>query len=512
MLKKSFKSFILILYIAFLFGCENTSVSSTYPENTQSINIESYVAYTYSDSITQEEKLEFVNMNSHNIEILLENCILNEEVLNYYISNESYNYYNIRTNTIYLNINDYATFDAILYPIINIHSTYTNYGLMYGLSYFLSNELGYVDSDTHINETSIPDYLFDEGNDYMHELLYPFFNEDYSTESQIRDAKEFSIIISNYIITNFSMDNFLSLLSNTDDFEEFDSSFVSYKNLWLESLEYESTIYSSEFPVQFSWEHVYSKLEWRTSHGFFVINNDFEDDLYGENYGAYSLLNNINSLMITINQFEYEMTQADILLKDENTEYPNLSVTFTFRLNMSFYNGQGEITVMTLGTFLHEYIHYLTAHYMDIAGDSNKWLFEAVAHYFQNTSLFVQTVIDNALITDQNEHGADSFLSIFSDHYAYEFDCSINVYEMYDIFQYLSNNYDGVTEYHSDYHIQYISFFNHIIETYGFDTFMEILVDQTLMDEYLSNDWDGLILEWETNIKANYVWLDNYLS
>ncbi len=516
-MKKIYKKFFIsILFLAVLFcmtSCSETTSSfiatlTTEPSTTTQpiLDIGQYVSYTYSDDISETEKTEFEIANADNINYLVEFNIITNQNVTYYISDETYNFYNLHSDVVWLFKDDANTFDALFNTILAISDPIANYGLMYGLSNYIAKELGYEYNIT-VRETSQVFGFLDmpENNDY-YDITYPCFFDVYATEDQISYSYDFSILISDYIIEEHGLNAIIELINETEDLDQFEADFVEYKNEWL--LVNLSSMYltPSEYPVAFAQEHVYNQLEWKTDHAYWIMANDFEEfnsDLYSD----YSFNTSYSKLLIIIRTLETEMDYVDGILKDDEIDYIDLTIHFDNDAGGGY--GGGRIFTCTLYILLHEYIHYLTSPYLDILSTSavDEW-FSCYYGYF---SIYEQIPVMSSLENDFNDLG-ESFADVFTDHYGHEFDYNTDLHEKFYISQYIYNIYDDANVYHRPYYPSFASFPAYFIDTYGEEVLIAVVKDYSLLDDYTGKTWNEIFSDWEDFIKTNYSWVDEYIE
>jgi len=512
---KKFKIFIVIIFNICLFSevsCTRLSTTTTTDilttfstqdntASTQYIDVNDYVSYTYSDDITEEEKIVFEQQNEIILQYLIRNDIMTDQTINYYISRETYPYYDSVFGNLWLYIEDYASKDNIFNTIIAISDPMANYGLMYGLANYISKELGY-DYQEPVNPVySMIEFLSNPISIDYFDITYPCFLEAYSTGTQREYSYEFAIHISEYIIENFGISAIMGLLNGNDDLNKFETNFTEYKNQFLQDNGFDLVLNPSEHPIIFLNEYIQETLEWKTEDANWVVHNGFEDSSY---YLAnYSVNRNYKTLVYVVTKLEEDMDYLDSILKLDGYEYKDLTIHFaTNSPSIGFYSG-GYIFLQTIELFAHEYVHYLTMTTLD--SYTTKAMQEWLACYFAYNTYFVQyanqRTINNYSINDQ------SFITLFESYYNREFSYEEDYFKYVHVYQRERGTYEDVNTYNESYFPEYYSFPAYFIETYGTDALIAIMRDTSLLDDYTGKTWEAIFQDWEIYIETTFSWV-----
>ncbi len=469
--------------------------------STQYIDVNDYVTYTYSDDITETEKILFEQENEIILEYLIRNDILTDQTISYYISRETYPYYDSVFENLWLYIEDYASKDNIFNTIIAISDPMANYGLMYGLANHITKELGYDYQEPVNTVSSMLTFLASPTNIDYFDITYPCFLEAYSTGTQREYSYEFAIRIAEFIINNFGISAIMDLLNGNDDLNKFETDFSEYKNLFLLDNGFDLVLDSSEHPIIFLNEYIQETLEWKTEHANWVVHNGFvEPSLYLANYSVNS---NYTTLVYAVTKLEEDMDYLDSILKLDGFEYTDLTIHFDSNSpSLGFYSG-GYIFLESLYALAHEYVHYLTTPTLDAF--TTKAMHEWLACYFSYNTYFVkyvnQRIINNYSINDQ------SFITLFEYHYGRDFSYEDDYFKYVHIYQYERGNYADINTYNESYFSEYYSFPAYFVEIYGADALIAIMRDISLLDDYTGKTWDEIYQDWETYVVTTYSWV-----
>jgi len=482
-----------------------TTISTYLPTTsitTEIIDVNDYVTYTYSDDIAQEKKALFESENEVILFYLIDNNILLDQEITYYISNETYDYYNFKTEILWLYIGDYACKDNIFNTILAISDPMANYGLMYGLANYISRDLGY-DYQAQVNPTSsMITFLSNYNNIDYFDITYPCFYDVYANGTQIEYSYEFAIQIADYIVENHGLSALVDLVNENEDLDKFENDFTMYINQWLAENDSDLILTPSEHPIVFAQEHMYNVLEWKTEHANWVIYNGFSE--YNYYLTNFCVNCGYKSLVYVVTQLEEDMDNLDESIKLEGFQYPDLTIYFSSNISTLGYYFSGSIFIKTIASFAHEYVHYLTVPTLD--SQATRAMHEWLACYFSYNAYFTKYAnlreINNDFLLDEY------FLDIFESHYSRDFDYIEDFFIYSNIHQYDRGNYDDVSVYNQGFFPEFFSFPAYFAETYGEDVLLAVMRDINSLDDLTGKTWDDIYSDWEQYILSNYSWLD----
>jgi len=471
--------------------------------STDSVDVYDYVTYSYSEDVTEDQKFLFESENETFLLYLIHHNILIDQKVNYYISNETYNYYNFITKTLWLYIEDFSCKDNIFNTIIAISDPLANYGLMYGLANYISKDLSY-DYQEQVNPTSsmITFLSYKDNLDYF-DITYPCFYDEYANGTQKEYSYEFAIQISDYIIGIDGLTALVNLINENEDLIKFENDFTNYKNQWLVDNGSNLVLVPSENPIVFAQGSLNTTLEWKTKHAYWILDEDFTETSL--DLANYCLDCGYKSLVFVITQLEEDMNGLDQNIKMSEFQYPDLEVYFTSNISSNGLYSKGSIYVKTLYSFTHEYVHYLTTPTLD--STTTQVMREWLACYFSYNTFFNQ-YINEKIITHRTYINEIPLVEVIESYYNRPYDYNIDYFTYVHIKQYEYGEFDSMNILNTSYFPEYYSFPAYFIELYSEEVFLEIMRNQNLLYDYTGETWEQIFLNWEEYILTNYSWSD----
>jgi len=508
-MKKLILVLSLVILLVLLTSCVSTTITTQTTTNAatttatteriiETKNVSQYLTYNFSSDITIEEQNFFIKNNEGNIQYLLMRDFNVVNHLEFYISKNSDNIYNEKAKIIFLDIDEYNTPEALFCIIQAFNSRYANYGLIYGMAYYIASELGYEITDLTYSEDEVIEFFrLPENIDY-YDITFPCFYIEYSTEEQIHFATEFSRYIVEFIIEEnniFLLDELIKEI----DLRIYEEEFIEYKNLWFYSLSNSFQLEGSDYPKAFSAEHIYNTLEWKTESSEYELRKGYFIDLGLEQY---SLNQTYEYLVNGIDTMEADMDLADEILKDETYEYPELHIILDPGVR-GWYNLTGDLLVGSYGAFLHEYVHYLTMPIMDVY--CSGIMYEWVACYYSNYSIFFQESVTNYLLLDYQYNLDQSMLNKFDYYYNETFEYLDDWQKIIDIQLAYYPDYTVLTLDHYQ-RIPLSSYVLYLINICGSEeAFYEVMKDNSLLENYSSKTFEELVDDWIVYHQEKYV-------
>lgn len=458
------------------------------------------------DNIIEEDAIDSIEVI---VDYLLIRGITEDKEITYNISSDNDNYLDTYNNHVYLNIDHIDSLETIFHSILSLYDTKVNYGLLYGLSNYISIELDYIEEP--MNNDTLNYFLNEDKQDLM-DLTFPTFTETYATLDDIEHVETLSIQFVSFIINENSIYDLIDLLALTE-YDGFEQQYKTYLNAWILDSGYDYEIPINEYPIFFDrnpknyiavWYT--DTITWNLSKGYKNLYSD--KVLFGN-----PLLSDYKTLKDTIIKCEIDMEEADRLLKDESIVYRDLTIHIQgYQDGISWYN-VGNIYLEELRILNHEYIHHITWPYLESA----PWIREVVAYYYDYAYGFYFSEAYHQYMYDYILSGEDYYgleyldklkntVEFFKEIHGGNPDFSKDKMELNDIFVYLENQYNDIyqvatLEVSSS---QSISFSNYFIETYGEDAYLSVLKDTDKIIELTNKTWPEHFSDWEQYIKAKY--------
>ena len=511
-MRKIFIALLTVFITTTFFACDNETTTtqqttfttnvSTNIETTERVLVEKdvsqYVTYNFRDDITIEEQNSFIEGNELNLQYFLMRDFYVNDHIEFYISRDSDNVYAEKNQRIFLDLDEYNTFEALFCITQAFNSRYANYGLMYGMAYFVAEALGYETFDFEHSEQDTFTYLKRSDNVNHFDITFPCFYNEYSSKLQIEYSTDFSVYITEFIIRNNDVFIFNELLKETD-LSIFEEKFTTYKNQWFNSLSSNFHLATSEYPKAFATEHLYNTLEWITESSKYELREGY---FYHEGLEQYSLNDSYEYLVNGIDAMEADMDMMDEILKDETYDYPELHIVLDPGVR-GWYNLTGDVLVGGYSAFLHEYVHYLTMQIMDTY--ATRIMYEWVACYYSNYSVFFDESITEELLLNYEYNRENSILNQID-------------FEDNDEFNY-SKDWQKIINYQLAYNQDYIvltldhyrrvpltSYVIYLIDLCGSEeAFYEVMKDNSLLENYTSKTFEELVEDWIEYHQENYI-------
>ena len=478
---------------------EGQCISQEFADTIEEVN----ATYTYEEALDVEDESLAIEEVEALVDKLLLHGVAEDQELVYVIKDIQSSYFDDTDKTVYLSIDNIQSFDTIFSSLLSVYDKDVNYGLIYGLATYLSNDLEFEERSDPSDDT-VSHFLNDEKVDLM-DLVYPTFSEYYTSDEDIEKVKAFANQFTEYIVSEEGL-NAVSELLDQSDFYAFEQQYNAYLNAYIDNEGFDYEVPLNEAPIFFNRDigSYYSK--WSTSHGNWKLYKNYENNnmetILPENF----LKNDYKELKEAITIFEAEMTRIDALLKKDGIEYHDPSITIGSGNNNYYGRGIHYIYISMVPALSHEYVHHVTADNMK----RPSWIREVIANYYAFEFYYMELYTESLYFGDSDfgdfSETLKNAVSLFEDKYNREVDYSQDLYELTNIYTYLSENYDAF--YQKDNLVgsmlEQVSFADYIIETYTEETFLLASEEASNVEEHTGKTWPTLIEDWENHIKSKY--------
>lgn len=409
-------------------------------------------------------------------------------------------------NTLYIGIENVGTHDFVIGIAQMLLGTDTNYGILYGLAADIAQEMGY---DVDVCEYALSDALalYDSAPIYL-DLNYACFLEDYADAETLGKVKAIACGFFDHLMSE----------EKTDLYTDYsDAKYCIYLNEFLTANDKDSYDNSDLAETRFYSGGTQVRLVWETPYGIFYLRDDYSpkylDDPFPEdmlNSGYANLRQIIVDYAVQAEYMEQktgqvELTDETAVVVFQNERYQTASGYFDPSIN--------EIHLFSVGSFMHEYGHYLLRE-----TDIEAWRNEAVCHYFSLTPVneqityswyadYIRTetldpsnqqdVEEYALVQAVKQHIGHVFDWTSAEDYAYLNSAYIVAWDMFDT---LTNPNTGIVA-------KYI-FADYLAGLAGEEAAVDALVYGT-PEETFGKTWDELIADWEAYLNEEFAWVKN---
>lgn len=275
------------------------------------------------------------------------------------------------------------SYEQILSTLMAATNEYSNYGLLFGLSNIIANDLKFTKSSNI--DGNIKSIVESQTDLEFFDICYPCFTSAYASQANQNFSKQVSYSLAKYAIDKLEVSGTMNLL-NIRDLNEFETQFVLIKNSWLTSLNSSIILTPNEIPIAFAYTGEQVPLSFMSNVAIYHLSRGYKDFLsssfkgipyFNENVLITDYVNTILVLRILEEDMavRYNMLKRDI-------DYPRLTVNLVAEgaINNSYYNtGTTRVFVNSVIALVHEYSHYITLYKANIPFSV---VAEAVIDYF----------------------------------------------------------------------------------------------------------------------------------
>ncbi|HAU65905.1 TPA: hypothetical protein DCW61_01015 [Candidatus Uhrbacteria bacterium] len=294
-------------------------------------------------------------------------------------------------------VEDTGTYMQILIALQSHFGDFTNYGLLYGISNYIAEELGWGIDITDVAEQDIVAFTEVTENQVFLDLSYPCFVSSYVGEALpmiqavagqfVRDLIDREGIA--YAVDALRRENIsptMFLIEAND-----------LKNDWLASIGSETRLTARELPIRFQYGGTTSPIIVSADHAKYYLMNDYAEvdlDVMGIDY----FKSDYAHLIEAFYRIELDMQAADLVYKDPARTYQPLTVVLcNEEVAQSAANSIAYYSIPTTTAYSasvwpvnHEYLHYLST-----PAVGYNWQYEAIACYGNIHAYFMRLYNQN---------------------------------------------------------------------------------------------------------------------
>lgn len=459
----------------------------------EAINKEN-ITYWFDDVIADKKREEIIK-NTEIIAKELQKRFSKEVELSYYISPKVYDV--VIDGNIYINEENILTdlTKICIQTIYALTDTKSHYGLIYGLSGIVLEELKLKDIELIENENLIEICNKHQTTGIL-DLTLPMFSKMYATDEQIEQAKEVAISLTKYIIDTRKEYGLLNLISLSSQMtNEFDKFYTEYCNEWIKRLGSEVQLEASLVPLRYS---IYGDINYPVA-----ISTQWMTYCFLNGYEEYfKILDFDNSYLKTkelINIFEKEMEKVREFLpiKYSVDNAKGLVCYFNHKLPTSRSSGYRKLECAYLATFIHEYTHNVSLEYRHEYSNTENFMVEGLAEYCTyKFSSYYNIATKNGYNKNNNskEEYVKNTKKIY-DEYMKKNNLEFNTFEFTEVLVIYDLETLGVKAWENDQFSNYnvaVLLTNYLIEQYGIDTYMKVFKDFASFYTYFKESYPNM--------------------
>ncbi|MFA5178881.1 MAG: hypothetical protein WC363_01370 [Candidatus Izemoplasmatales bacterium] len=463
---------------------------------------ENDIDYYFFNTIDPTLRDEFINYQLALISYLESNQIIPDYNIKHYILVDYPSRSESARQKAYIDIDTVGSYRQILITLQSYFGDYTNYGMLYGLSNYIANQLGW--------ETDIPTYSIGEivtftevlENQDNLDLTYPCFLSSYVGEA-LPMIKAIASRLMEYLINQEGIANVVAIMHRENASPMlFLTEANAIMNEWLLSIGSTTHLTAREVAIRFQCGGVTSPIIASTEHATYYLLNDYSEadmDMMGIDYFMSDYAHMIEAFYMT----ELDMAISDQMYKDPIRNYQALSIVLCSEeatmaaANSIAYYSTASFTIYSASVWPlnHEYLHYLTT-----PSYGYNWQYEAIAVYGNRDGYFLRKYYQalfeamiqynwNGLAEMQEYLGRDPQTDDFPTY------CDICI---------TLNNENDVNAL-NPYILSSIP--NYVYITYGEEVMNQIFLHQDTIEAEISLTWQGLIDEWNQWLIDTYGYL-----
>ncbi|QSX06399.1 hypothetical protein JYG23_02755 [Sedimentibacter sp. zth1] len=436
------------------------------------------IIYWFDNSVEMDKRVKYVSDTYMVINYLIEKYNLNE-IPEYYISPDFYNH--IEKDAVYLKLDEESSCieDFIIQTMFKLTDTKCNYGLIYGISKSIEDELNTVASKQEIIENSDISTFIEKNTEIM-DLTLPVFITEYYKEEDIEKTKYIAKDFVKYISEKYGEDKLKELLlSSSELILDFDKEYKMYCDEWLKSIGCNIALQDETLPVRYEIygdEHypIAIVTKWMT----YCFHREFKDEcaeITGYNGTYQNMKECIHTLekdMKDVRDFwpgEYKKENVE----DYVTYFYNIKEFMEFPGTSSLY----KITCYSLIAYLHEYTHTVT---FDIKNNNIGFIREGIAEYgLYKFSNYYQNKLKIKSINDMkntNDEDGKKIYKLLSKSYG-EITNNIDYIDLSEANLYVLYKERGKSFLEDEIFCNYLFaplFTNYLLSNYGIDKFVRV--------------------------------------
>lgn len=403
-----------------------------------------------------------------------------------------------------MNISDLKTYKQILLTLQTIYGDFTNYGLLFGLSNTIAEELKFSTDNPKVSNDELTAFWNDNYNNFLSDLTYPCFITPYCDEENIDIIKRTANLFTDYI---YGIDGSISLKellsANCTDFE---SAFKEQMNGWFSSIGGSMKLIVKKVQIAFTVGGTSYPLVIKTLRAIYCIKDSFSE-LYKWIYQKDFFKDDYQTLVSTLLILESEMSEADRKLKVEGYDYGQYKVVLeevsSLADSYAYYYGRNSKTCSaSITALMHEYIHHLTKMY-----GGGSWQHELIAAAMGSFNYYAKIFYFNiyTILAPENPLYDIAFELHTGREYSYFDDIFITV----DIFAYLDERYELTVKAGT----ALTSFSTYLIKEYGEETFIKFLTTNRYNPQAITGKiWNEMQADWIAWLESEYGYLKELLE
>ncbi|QSX05567.1 hypothetical protein JYG23_12945 [Sedimentibacter sp. zth1] len=439
------------------------------------------ITYWFDSTVEMDKRIKYVSDTYMVINYLVEKYNLTE-IPEYYISLDFYNH--IEKGNVYLKLDEESSCieDFIIQTMFKLTDTKCNYGLIYGISKSIEDELNTIASKQEIIENSDISTFIEKNTEVM-DLTLPVFITEYYKEEDIEKTKYIAKEFVKYISEKHGEDKLKELLLSSSELTlDFDKEYKKYCDEWLKNIDCNIALQDETLPVRYE---IYGDkhypvaivTEWMT----YCFHREFKD----ENTGITGYKGTYQNVKECIRTFEKEM-------KDVRDFWPGEYTKMDAKENITFFNNfklpnnhRSEykftrIDCTNLMDYIHEYTHAVTFKIDRIKTD--EIITDGIAQYCAYKYSNYRRIEDLKHLTESinsKEYPFKDLYQIYSQYYGKDVS-NIDVISFWEIVFYVNYRQDGKIILENEYIYNYSFgplFTNYLISNYGIDKYVSVFND-----------------------------------
>jgi len=380
-----------------------------------------------------------------------------------------------------------------------------NYGVLYGLANNIAVSRGYGDEQQELEQALT---LCEDAPEYL-DLNYPCFLANYADEVTLSKVKTIASEFYSFLEDNDKIDLITDFTSQK--YTAYLNDFLSindkpyYDNSDLDGI----IVYGGGQAV---------RLIWETSQSAFYLMDNFEVKSINLYHGELDMLNSdypaLRKIFIIYKaQGEYVQNLfADYGIKPQATVRFSKESEYYAKYGGVFIQQTSEIFCFAVGTYIHEYIHYLT--YCESPAPS--WICEAIAYYYKSSTVsepLSQNRYDEKayyLNLDPANSEEKEFYDLFK---TVEISLGREIDFLSDDDYFYFKNF-AVVYWNSYSRLKFdkgegspkISFYHYLLSLADEKQVMNAVYYNT-PEEIFGKDWDELAIDWEQFLRQEFAWM-----
>ncbi|QSX05557.1 hypothetical protein JYG23_12895 [Sedimentibacter sp. zth1] len=440
------------------------------------------ITYWFDNSVEMDKRVKYVSDTYMAINYLVEKYNLTD-IPEYYISSDFYNH--IEKDAVYLKLDEESSCieEFIIQTMFKLTDTKCNYGLIYGISKSIEDELNTIASKQEIIENSDISTFIEKNTEVM-DLTLPVFITEYYKEEDIEKTKYIAKELVKYMSEKHGEDKLEELLLSSSKLTlDFDKEYKKYCDEWLKSIGCNVALQDETLPVRYEIygdEHypIAIVTEWMT----YCFHREFKDrdsEMTGYN-GTYQ------DIKECIHTLEKDMKDVRDYIPVEFTKedadgYKTFFNNFVELNNYESLSCYDKIDCLTLLDYIHEYAHTVSlVNHRFYSTD--ELLIEGIAEYCLNKFSNYSKEIDKSCLNEfsKSQDANNQLIYKIYSQFANENKGKVDDFTLCEIFFYQNYKNSNINVMEDDYFYLYYFgpiFTNYLISNYGINKYMGVFND-----------------------------------